>query len=323
MWIATSVSTTRSPIARRVGVVRELVDLIDRPQDRPVDPPHDVEGIVALLAEPDHGRHGDLGVLEGGDDPVLAAHVVSRGEPRAERRAAQRPAASGRVDDRVGEVRAPAGDLLEAQRQLDPRRAGGEPGLHAGDVDSVASLRSHGGEAYCSRGRLRRRPDDGHLAGVRRVLRGRGPRARDRTRAVSRRQRGAGAAARSGDGRARRCRVRAALRRAARGCRPRRPDHADVRRPRARAADARRRLGGARWWRQDRADLELVGARDLRPARVDRDLRRRGDLGRGRACTSRSPRSTCSPASGSGSSRRRPSSSTTCARTAPAPRRSG
>ena len=63
-------------------------------QHEAVDELHHVErravhGVVG--AEPERRRHGDVGGSEGGDDLVLAAHVVGGGEHVAERRAAQHP----------------------------------------------------------------------------------------------------------------------------------------------------------------------------------------------------------------------------------------
>ena len=106
---ATSVSTTRSPIARRSSSSNCCASSADA-QDRPLDEAHDVEGRLVhrlVLAEPDHRRHGDGRVLEGGDHAVLAAHVVGRAEPLAERRAAERPGVAGRIPDAEGHVRAP------------------------------------------------------------------------------------------------------------------------------------------------------------------------------------------------------------------------
>ena len=73
---------------------------------------------VVVLAEARHRRDRHVGVGEGGDDAVLAPHVVGRAEPLAQRRAAQRPRAARGVAHRVGQVRAPARDPLEAERRL-------------------------------------------------------------------------------------------------------------------------------------------------------------------------------------------------------------
>ena len=109
---------------------RRLLGLRPRAQDRALDEVHHVErravhGLV--LAEADDRRHRDRRVLERGDDLVLAAHVVRRAEPLAERRPAQRPAPPGGVARPVGQVRAPAGDPLELERQLDPGHVACEP----------------------------------------------------------------------------------------------------------------------------------------------------------------------------------------------------
>ena len=71
---------------------------------------------------------------------MLAAHVVRRGQPAVQRRAAQRPLAGGGVGDAEGEVGATAGDALEAQRRLGARDVVGEPAFDAGGVDAVGRL---------------------------------------------------------------------------------------------------------------------------------------------------------------------------------------
>ena len=264
-------------------------------QDRAGDELHHVEGgavDLVVVAEARHRRHRDRGLGEGGDDEPLAAHVVRGAEPLAERRAPQGPAVAGRVTDAVGQVRAPAGDALVGERRgrsvdvlLEPRleRRGVDPlrrRVGAGLGLRVASLLRHRGEG--SHSRLRRRPDDQHLARVRGLLRvggagaGRGP------RAVPRRFRGARAPARARDRRAQRGGVRAALRGAARGRRQRRPDHPALRRARSRRGDDRDGDGGEGGGPQDRPDLELLGPRHLR-ARPGRPLRRGDHLRRGRA----------------------------------------
>ena len=64
---------------------------------------------------------------EGRDDPVLANHVVRRGEDVAERRSAKRIGMPRRVGDLVGQVGAPTCDQLVANRQLEALHLGGEP----------------------------------------------------------------------------------------------------------------------------------------------------------------------------------------------------
>ena len=116
-------------------------DLVGDPgvaDDQAVDEVHDVErrpvhGLVG--AEPHHRRHRHVGVGEGRDDRVLAAHVVRRGEHVTHGRAAQHPSAVGGVGDAEREVRAAASDQLEREGR---RRVGvlGEPGGDRRNVDA-------------------------------------------------------------------------------------------------------------------------------------------------------------------------------------------
>ncbi len=126
----------------------ERVRVLGRAQDRALDEIHDVEGRAVhrfVLAEAGHRRDRNRGLLEGGDHAVLAAHVVGRAEPLAQRRAAERPAAAGGVADAEGQVRAAPGDAIELQRRLCPRHVRLEPGLDPGAVDplGVSSLLRH------------------------------------------------------------------------------------------------------------------------------------------------------------------------------------
>ena len=73
---------------RRASAVIDVAAAASR-SDEPVDETHDVEGSPVHLvigAEPEGRRDRHVGGSEGGDDLVLAAHVVRGGEHVAERR---------------------------------------------------------------------------------------------------------------------------------------------------------------------------------------------------------------------------------------------
>src|SRR5690606_32820408 len=88
-------------------------------QDVPGDEVHHVErravDVPGLLV-PVRGGDGDLRVGEGGDDPVLTAHVVGARQDVPERRATQHGGPARGVGDPVREVRVPAGDEVDVQR---------------------------------------------------------------------------------------------------------------------------------------------------------------------------------------------------------------
>ena len=78
-WIWARVSTSASPQRCRAAASRSALDLGLAAGDDPVDEAHDVEGgavdgIVGAQAQ--RRGHGHPGRAQGGDDPVLAAHVV-------------------------------------------------------------------------------------------------------------------------------------------------------------------------------------------------------------------------------------------------------
>ena len=264
---------------------------------------------------------------------MLAAHVVGGGEPLAERRAAQRPAVAGGVADPVGEVGAPAGDPLE--------RSGGSAAstFSANQRSTPAASIPSGASVACSAmARKHMRPARRHMAlivdfgGVLTTSiwpafasfcesEGLAP---ETVRELFREQSGgARIAAWAGDRRARPTPSSSAafggllgvaeheglIGRMFAGLRPDEQMIAAVR-----AAAPQRRA--------DRPDLELLGPGDLRPG-ADRPLRRNRDLGRGRPAQAAARDLPARLRAARRSSPRRPSSSTTCARTAPAPRRSG
>ena len=140
-----------------------------------------------------------------------------------------------------------------------------------------------------TRRRLRRRPDDRHLGSpsASSAKEGLDPRRRQGPLPHRTRRRCASSAGLE-TGELDEAAFEPPLRRAARTGRERRPDRPAVRRPSAGRGDDRRRARRPCRRRQDRPDLELVGTRHLR-AGAGRPLRRDGDLGRRRACTSRSP----------------------------------
>ncbi len=107
--------------------------------DPALDEAHHVEGGAVdglVLAEPDHGRHRNRGVLERGDDPVLPAHVVGAGEHVPRRRPAQHELLALGVGDAEREVRRPAGDELELERCDDVGAVGHDPLGHRTGVDA-------------------------------------------------------------------------------------------------------------------------------------------------------------------------------------------
>ena len=66
--------------------------------------------------KPSDRRHRHRGVLQPGEDAVLAAHVVGAGEHVAERRPAEHERGAVGAGDAERQVRVPAGDELELER---------------------------------------------------------------------------------------------------------------------------------------------------------------------------------------------------------------
>ncbi len=93
-----------------------------------------VHGLV--LAEPESGGDGDRGPSDGGDDPVLAGHVVRGRQHRAERGTPEHVAPPGRIGQLVGEVRVAAGDQLEGERRGHAADRGDQPLGDPSPVDS-------------------------------------------------------------------------------------------------------------------------------------------------------------------------------------------
>ena len=90
-----------------------------------VDEAHHVErrAVDRLVgAQPERRRHRHGGRADGGDDPVLAGHVVGRGQHMAERWAAQHEPCAVGIGDRERQVRPTAGDQRELERRQRHRR---------------------------------------------------------------------------------------------------------------------------------------------------------------------------------------------------------
>ncbi len=116
--------------------------------DEPLHEAHDVErrpvhGLVG--AQADRRRHRHVGGGQGGDDAMLAAHVVGGGQHLAQRGAAQHPGVVGGVGHPEGQVRAAARDELEGQRRLDLGRVRLEPLGDPGDIDPAGAVGGVGG----------------------------------------------------------------------------------------------------------------------------------------------------------------------------------
>ena len=125
-------------VAARLGADRRGGGLVA--EHEPVDEGHHVERRAVHLvvgAEAEGGRDRHVGGTEGGDDLVLAAHVVGGGEHVAERRAAQHEAGAVGVGDAVGEVGVPAGDEIEGERALRAVDVRLEPLGDPRDVDTL------------------------------------------------------------------------------------------------------------------------------------------------------------------------------------------
>ena len=104
-----------------------------------VDEAHHIERRAVdrrVGAQPERLRHRHVGRADGGDDAVLAGHVVCGGEHLGEWRAAQHESAAIGVGHREREVGSPTGD----QREPNGDSAGDvvvEPGGDPSDVDAL------------------------------------------------------------------------------------------------------------------------------------------------------------------------------------------
>ena len=103
-----------------------------------VDESHDVERRAIdgyVLAEAERWRHRHCGVLQAGDDAVLAAHVVRAGQHVAERRAPQHGAGPVRAGHGECQVGVPPGDQVELERALGAMDVSFEPGGDRRNID--------------------------------------------------------------------------------------------------------------------------------------------------------------------------------------------
>ena len=117
-------------------------------QDRAVDELHHVERrVVDRRVGARREAHGYryIGAGQGGHDPELAVHVVSRGQAAAHRRAAQDPPVIGCVGDREREVGAARRDQLVAERCGGSRHALGEERVDGRTIDPT-DLLAHPGD---------------------------------------------------------------------------------------------------------------------------------------------------------------------------------
>ena len=106
------------------------------------------------MHRPSAGGTGTVGRADGGDDPVLARHVVGGGQHRTGRGPAQDESASVRVGDGEREVGTSTGDHRELEGRDRTVDVVDEPGGDAVVVDAVDRL-LHGADR--SRGRSGRR----------------------------------------------------------------------------------------------------------------------------------------------------------------------
>ena len=146
-------------LARRTAKLdRQLLRLLDAVEHDAVDVAHHVErrtvdGLVG--AQPERRRHRHVGLADGGDDPVLAGHVVRRGQHVTERRAAQHELRAVGAGDPEGQVGAAAGDELELERRDRTVDVLGEPVGDSLPIDA-GGITWEGRHRCC---RVRRRHD--------------------------------------------------------------------------------------------------------------------------------------------------------------------
>ena len=148
-WIWARVSTSAIPAWWRAVEVKVLLDLGLAAGDDPVDEAHHVEsGAVDGLVggQTERRGHGHAGRTQGGDDLVLASHVVGGREHMAGGRAAQHVTASAAVADLEGQVAPTAGDQAKVQREDHSGNVVHKPGADSLGIDA-------GGDAGTLRGR--------------------------------------------------------------------------------------------------------------------------------------------------------------------------
>ena len=104
-----------------------------------LDVAHDVEGRTVhrcVGAQAQRWRHGHLGTLKGGDDPVFAPHVMGAFENVAEWRPAQNIGGARLVNEAVSEIRMAASDQRKLQGWLQAINAFGQPSRDCFLVDA-------------------------------------------------------------------------------------------------------------------------------------------------------------------------------------------
>ena len=127
---------------------RQLGGALGPIEHDPVDEAHHVErraDDIDVGAQAEHRRHRNVGAPDGRDDAVFAGHVVSGRQHVAERRATQDESSAGGVGDRVGEVRATAGDQREIERRRGTLDVRLEPGTDSIGVDALHGRHRIGG----------------------------------------------------------------------------------------------------------------------------------------------------------------------------------
>jgi hypothetical protein len=101
---------------------------------------HHVEGPTVygiVLTQTEGGGDGNHRRTEGANDPVLAGHVVGRGQDVTARWATQGQVSAGAVGHPIGEVGTASGDEGEPQRRLDPGEVVDKPFSDPVDVDAL------------------------------------------------------------------------------------------------------------------------------------------------------------------------------------------
>ena len=125
-WMAAIVSTIDPLARRRAGLGRGRLRPRSVANDVAVDEAHDVERRVVdrrvVGVHPERRRHGHGGMLQAGQDPVLATHVVGARQHVTERWTAQHERVPVGTGDAIREVRVAAGDGVELERCRGRRR---------------------------------------------------------------------------------------------------------------------------------------------------------------------------------------------------------
>ena len=132
------------------AVEHDAVDEAHHVERRPVD--------LDVRAQPERRRHRHRRLADGGDDLVLARHVVGRRQHVAERRAAQHEPRAVAAGDRERQVGAAAADQRRVERADGPLDVGLQPGADLREIESF----EHGAKVVARRrGRRARRSSRG------------------------------------------------------------------------------------------------------------------------------------------------------------------